>query len=428
MKHFLFFMLALPLALAGGEWETVKNAWSAAESAQYERKGDELHIKLAAAGSGVWKKTFPLPAGGGVRISAEAAGPRTMNNNVVMTVKFLPRDPADKTPLPYHYVRWQDENGVRCFADTFAVPETAGSLEVRCIAKWMPGTETVFRKIVLAPAEAPKPRPVRIAALKMPELRKASTRAAALKSLDETADRVCTEKAPLDLLVLPEGWVATSTPDRNEHCEAVPGGETFRILSRIAAKHRTYIVANLHELDGKTVYNTSFIVGRDGKLVGKYRKVHLAAGEAEAGIAAGTEYPVFDLDFGKVGLMVCWDIWFPEPARILKQKGAELLVLSIAADGQPEHARVVWPARAIDNGIPLAVSIRGVYRSNAAAIYRCDGLTAASTCEDGNYAFAVLDLAERRPCLGLSVGYALGDPNELYRTERRPETYEALTE
>ena len=87
----------------------------------------------------------------------------------------------------------------------------------------------------------------------------------------------------------------------------------------------------------------------------------------------------------------------------------------------------MWPARAIDNGIPLAVSIRGVYRSNAAAIYRCDGLTAASTCEDGNYAFAVLDLAERRPCLGLSVGCALGDPNELYRTERRPETYKELT-
>ena len=105
MKHFIPLMLALPLALAGGEWETVKNAWSAAESARYEQKGDELHIELVTAGSGTWKKAFPLPAGTGVRITAEASGPRTMNNNVVMTVKFLPRDPEDKTPLPYHYVR-----------------------------------------------------------------------------------------------------------------------------------------------------------------------------------------------------------------------------------------------------------------------------------------------------------------------------------
>jgi predicted amidohydrolase len=67
------------------------------------------------------------------------------------------------------------------------------------------------------------------------------------------------------------------------------------------------------------------LVGPDGKLVGKYRKVTLPRSEIEAGIAPGSEYPVFETRFGKVGMMICYDGFFPEVARELSNRGAEVI-------------------------------------------------------------------------------------------------------
>ena len=71
--------------------------------------------------------------------------------------------------------------------------------------------------------------------------------------------------------------------------------------------------------------HTSALIGPDGKLVGKYRKVTLPRGEIEAGITPGHDYPVFDTRFGKVGMMICYDGFFPEVARALTIKGAEVI-------------------------------------------------------------------------------------------------------
>ena len=67
------------------------------------------------------------------------------------------------------------------------------------------------------------------------------------------------------------------------------------------------------------------LIGPDGNVVGKYRKVCLPRGEVEGGIAPGSEYPVFDTRFGKVGMMVCYDGFFPEVARELTNRGAEVI-------------------------------------------------------------------------------------------------------
>ena len=67
------------------------------------------------------------------------------------------------------------------------------------------------------------------------------------------------------------------------------------------------------------------LIGPDGKLVGKYRKVCLPRGEVEGGIAPGSDYPVFATRFGKVGMMVCYDGFFPEVARELTNRGAEVI-------------------------------------------------------------------------------------------------------
>ena len=109
-----------------------------------------------------------------------------------------------------------------------------------------------------------------------------------------------------------------------EVAEAVPGPST-NYFGELAKKHNLYIVVVLIERDKHLIYNVAALIGPDGKLVGKYCKVCLPRGEVEGGITAGKDYPVFDTRFGKLGMMVCYDGFFPEPARELTARGAEVI-------------------------------------------------------------------------------------------------------
>ena len=110
----------------------------------------------------------------------------------------------------------------------------------------------------------------------------------------------------------------------HETAEAIPG-PTTDYFGELARKHNLHIVLSLYERDGHLVYNTAVLLGPDGKLIGKYRKVCLPHSEVESGIAPGNDYPVFDTKFGKVGLMICYDGFFPEVARELTNRGAEVI-------------------------------------------------------------------------------------------------------
>src|SRR5262245_19334434 len=97
-------------------------------------------------------------------------------------------------------------------------------------------------------------------------------------------------------------------------------------LGRAAAKHRMYLVvcSDLVESDGKT-YNTAFFLGRDGKEIGRYHKVCPTWGEGGSR-ARGKAFPVFPTpDLGTVGMVICYDLVFPETARCLALQGADIL-------------------------------------------------------------------------------------------------------
>jgi predicted amidohydrolase len=88
-----------------------------------------------------------------------------------------------------------------------------------------------------------------------------------------------------------------------------------------------------------------------GELVGTYRKVHLYWPEERLGISPGDSFPVFHTDLGKVGIMMCYDSWFPEMARILGLNGAEIILFPNAGYGEPQFL-----ARPGDNAAYLVVS------------------------------------------------------------------------
>ena len=136
----------------------------------------------------------------------------------------------------------------------------------------------------------------------------------------------------------------------HECAEPVPGPSTA-YFGKLAKEHHIHIVAGLVERDGKTIYNTSALIGPDGGLIGKYRKVTLPRGEIEAGITPGHEYPVFETSFGKVGMMICYDGFFPEVARALTIRGAEVIAWPVWGCN-PLLAR----ARACENHVYLVSS------------------------------------------------------------------------
>ncbi|MGW1341890.1 nitrilase family protein [Kribbella sp. NPDC002412] len=130
------------------------------------------------------------------------------------------------------------------------------------------------------------------------------------------------------LIVLPElattGYVFESREEAFAHAEAVPDGPTVESFARIAAARNVYIVGCLPERSGMKLYDTAVLVGPEG-YIGRYRKTHLWNTEKLWFTPGDEGFSVFDTKIGRIGLLVCWDIWFPETARIVAQMGADII-------------------------------------------------------------------------------------------------------
>jgi predicted amidohydrolase len=111
------------------------------------------------------------------------------------------------------------------------------------------------------------------------------------------------------------------------------------------------VVAGIYEREGQVVYNTAVLIDRQGRMAGRYRKVYIPREEYEGGITPGSDYPVFHTDFGTIGLMICWDSQYPDPARALALRGAEMILMPIAGG-----VETLSKARAIENHVFLAAS------------------------------------------------------------------------
>ena len=198
--------------------------------------------------------------------------------------------------------------------------------------------------------------------------------------------------------------------------QTIPGPLTQAIADQAKAMS-SYIVLCLNERDGDLLFNTAVLINRLGEIVGKYRKTHLPLIEAEEGVTPGDELPVFETDFGKIGILICWDQCFPDAARILRLQGAEMIVISTIGDA-PVQSR----ARAADNGIPVVVAGDDGPRPSRIISPLGEIIADVDNTQDA-ICLAELDLAE--PCYvhWLSVGDAKGEPRSLYRKERRTDLY-----
>ncbi len=133
--------------------------------------------------------------------------------------------------------------------------------------------------------------------------------------------------AGADLVVLPELASSGYTFESEEEallCADDTGGSTISEWARLCRERSLHVVCGFSERAGGISYNAAALLGPQGVL-GVYRKAHLFNDEKSYFAPGDTGFPVFSLPFGKVGILICYDIWFPEAARVLAVRGAELL-------------------------------------------------------------------------------------------------------
>ena len=128
-------------------------------------------------------------------------------------------------------------------------------------------------------------------------------------------------------------------------------GPLVKRFCECAKKWNMHIVAGLYLSFGDKAYNCAVLIDDEGSVIGVHRKVHLPAGE-EYQVAHGDRLDVFDTKLGKIGMLVCWDMQFPEAPRILALKGAELIALPTLG-----WENIYGLCRAYENSVNLAVAM-----------------------------------------------------------------------
>ncbi len=167
-----------------------------------------------------------------------------------------------------------------------------------------------------------------------------------------TLRRIVEENADADLIVFPELFLGGYTTREPEELALDLDGPEVQSLADAARGHSTALILGAAERLTEGVSNSAFCVDERGELTGTYRKTHLF-GDEKGVFVAGDELLVVELGGLKAGLMICFDVEFPEVARSLALAGAELLV-TISANMDPfgrDHD-VFATTRALENGLP----------------------------------------------------------------------------
>jgi predicted amidohydrolase len=149
-----------------------------------------------------------------------------------------------------------------------------------------------------------------------------------------------------DIALLPEMF----NNQRPAQAEAIEG-PAASLLAQKAAQWHMYTCGSFYERRGDLVLNSAPLFDRGGQLVGIYSKNQLYDPEEDDGVTPGVGFPVFRTDFGVVGIIICYDSWFPETTRLLAYRGADLILFPNAG-----YFTGLMPARAADNGVWIAVS------------------------------------------------------------------------
>jgi len=207
------------------------------------------------------------------------------------------------------------------------------------------------------------------------------------------------------------------------------------VARRTSARRCAAVVPVVIDEAGRR-YNRAYVIDRAGVVVGHFDKVHVTQIEREEmGIEAGTNWPVFDLDFGRVGVMICYDGCFTEPARILALEGAEIIFWpSLQRSYTKDQLELQTRAHALFNYVVVvrssyggAISVGGVERNvvGFSCVCAAGGEILTSIENRPGWAAAPVDLG-RGPHGSRTFGGEVGCLREMRLDDRCPHTYDRI--
>ena len=308
-----------------------------------------------AYSNGCWSLDMDVTPGKFYEFRTRFLQTEVENPNRTILARIVWQDAKDSRIGQPEYpatLREKTPEGWNIIQQRYKVPEDAVTAKLELVFRWDVDGTVYFSEASLEEAEQIASRFVNLATIHcQPQNTGSSMENLELfagyirQAADKNADIVC----------LPEAITMVGTgKSYSDVSEPIPGPATD-FLGGIARQHHIYIVAGLLERSGPAIYNTAVLIDRRGNLAGKYRKVALPREEIEGGVTPGDSYPVFDTEFGRIGIMICWDLEFPEVARQLAMQGTEVIFMPIWG-GNLTLAR----ARAIENQIWLVSSSYGM--------------------------------------------------------------------
>ena len=180
-----------------------------------------------------------------------------------------------------------------------------------------------------------------------------------LKTMEEYLQHIQNTFPQIDMVVFPELCAMSVGKSMDNDAEEIPGVLTS-IFSNWAKKYKLWIIpGSMYERSNNKIYNTSVIYSPNGELIGHYRKRYPWRPYEKT--SSGSKSLVFNVDgIGNVGIMICYDIWFPEVARELVHLGAELIVVpTMTTTGDRNQEQIISQATAITQQC-YVVSCNGV--------------------------------------------------------------------
>lgn len=327
-------------------WQSVSIRDETAPQFDYDSSAFIMRTDAREGLDGRWVKTFPVEGGQHYRFQANCELTNVASPRRSVLTRILWRDDegnrvrhdepgaesyagrtAPVAEPEYPSMHDTDTNDLKVFAETYRAPSAATNAIVELHFRWAANAAAKWSEVSFNKCDPPEPRMVRLAAVHY------------RPNGGSTAMDNCRQFAPLvadaanqkaDLVVLPETLTCMGNGlTYADVAEPIPGPSTD-YFGTLAKQHELYLVVGLVEREAHLIYNVAVLIDPEGNVAGKYRKVTLPRTEIDMGITPGDEYPVFDTPFGKLGMMVCYDGFFPEVARRLSNQGAEVIAFPVA--------------------------------------------------------------------------------------------------
>ncbi|MEO8962260.1 MAG: carbon-nitrogen hydrolase family protein [Ginsengibacter sp.] len=351
-------------------------------------------------------------------VSYRSEGIRSANKSILAKITWF----KGKENIGYHYLSEKTKGRDDWFLISQkiqALPQ-ATSLEISLEFRWSMGS-VWWDDVSIKETAAISPRNVKIGTVycRPP----GGTVENNIKVFSDLLDQAGASKC--QIVCLPEGWATFNTGLNMTKTEAnTLNGSAAGMLSKKAKQYHMYIIAGLYIWEGDTLYNTGVLFDRQGNKKAIFKKVHLPYSEIAQGAVPGNSYPVIETDFGKIGILVCWDYAFPEPARILALKGAEIIFCPIWGDVRGTDIwKLTARARAVDNGVYFVTSI---YDGHSMIVNPAGDILQESN-SNNELLTETVDL-NFSPDWNWIGNPGLGEWRGVWRRDRRPDSYGALSD